>query len=90
MSQELTSHILFNYAFEEENKILQKTKSSFDILKIFMDDPKVINLSDSIDKTIEGVNKFYALIDIARVNEEKLNNKFYRNFLGFSLCCLKK
>ena len=55
-----------------------------------MDDPKVINLSDSIDKTIEGVNKFYALIDIARVNEEKLNNKFYRNFLGFSLCCLKK
>lgn len=55
-----------------------------------MDNPNVVNLSDSIDTTINNVNKFYALIDEVKNSEEKLNSKLYISFLGYYLCCFKK
>ena len=55
-----------------------------------MDNPRVINLSDSINKTIDGINNFYQLIDIAKVNKEKLNTKFLSKFSRLFLELFKK
>ena len=55
-----------------------------------MDNPRVMNLSDPINKTIDGINNFYQLIDIAKVNKEKLNTKFLSKFSRLFLELFKK
>lgn len=90
MNTELTTQILPNNVFAEEEEILQKAKFSFENLERYIDNSNVtIPLTDFIDTTIKGLNKFSSIIEEARENEEKINSIFYLNIFNYPLC-LKK
>ena len=91
MNTELTTQILPNNVFAEEEEILQKAKFSFENLERYIDNSNVtFPLTDFIDTIIKGLNKFSSIIEEARDNEEKINSIFYLNIFNYPLCLKKK